>query len=393
MASRTRPSRNKGAPRADGPLIAIRALGDNKKSIEAFVQAKSARTIARMAMQWGYILRVRTRWAADDDMRDNFADKAIDDLKELGVADEDIQKFASVKHIEVELNEAALMATDGTPVLDAASEIPWEYLLSSATQKKGRFDSLLVTRCLANDSKEARTKPKDVLFVESAPGRIGQIYDFADEETRLSAAMKLKEKHGLTFSRTDPFSKLQDTLRKKAWDVVHVTGVDTHQAAWEIEDFYSKVARRDDVIDKSDRLHDGMILRGDYDSELPVRYDELADLLLESKKPPGVITLNLYYSGARTARELVKRGVYATLGFLDEIDDGFAELFFQGFYWAWCHDDKSISDAFLDAWSAMDGDRMHGTSIVIWLGRSVFGPSDTSANKATPAKKARRGDR
>jgi hypothetical protein len=274
MASRTRPGRNKGAPRADGPLIAIRALGDNKKSIEAFVQAKSARTIARMAMQWGYILRVRTRWAADDDMRDNFADKAIDDLKELGVADEDIQKFASVRHIEVELNEAALMATDGTPVLDAASEIPWEYLLSSATQKKGRFDSLLVTRCLANDSKVAQTKPKDVLFVESAPGRIGQIYDFADEETRLSAAMKLKEKHGLTFSRTDPFSKLQDALRKKAWDVVHVTGVDTHQAAWEIEDFYSKVARRDDVIDKSDRLHDGMILRGDYDSELPVRIEE-----------------------------------------------------------------------------------------------------------------------
>jgi hypothetical protein len=393
MATRTRPSRKAGAPHADGPLIAIRALDDNKKPIEAFVRAKAARTIARMAMQWGYILRVRTRWAADADMRDNFADKAIDDLEELGIADKDIQQFASVKHIEVELNEAALMATDGTPVLDAASEIPWEYLLSSATQKKGRFESLLVTRCLANDSKEARTKPKDVLFVESAPGRIGQIYNFTDEETRLSAAMKLKEKHGLEVARTEPFSKLQDTLRKKAWKVVHVTGVDTHQAAWLIEDFYSAVARRDDVIDKSDRLHDGMILRGDHDSELPVRYDELADLLLGSKERPGVITLNLYYSGARTARELVKRGVYATLGFLDEIDDGFAELFFQGFYWAWCHDDKSISDAFLDAWSAMDGDRMHGTSIVIWLGRSVFGPSDTFANKATPAKKARRGGR
>jgi hypothetical protein len=117
-----------------------------------------------------------------------------------------------------------------------------------------------------------------------------------------------------------------------------------------------------------------MILRGDHDSELPVRYDELANLLLASKKEhPGVVSLNLYYSGARTARELVKRGVYAALGFLDEIDDEFAELFFQAFYWAWCQADKSIPDAFLDAWSVMDGDRMHGTSIVIWLGRSILG--------------------
>ena len=37
--------------------------------------------------------------------------------------------------------------------------------------------------------------------------------------------------------------------------------------------------------------------------------------------PPYVVTLNLYYSGARTARELVKRGAHAALGFLDEIKD------------------------------------------------------------------------
>ena len=34
---------------------------------------------------------------------------------------------------------------------------------------------------------------------------------------------------------------------------------------------------------------------------------------------------------------------------------------------------KSVSEAFLDAWQAMDGDRMHGTSIVIWLGSSMVG--------------------
>jgi hypothetical protein len=39
--------------------------------------------------------------------------------------------------------------------------------------------------------------------------------------------------------------------------------------------------------------------------------------------------LNLFYSGAHTAREMVAKGAYAALGFLDEIDDELCELFFQ----------------------------------------------------------------
>src|SRR5277367_6882943 len=103
MATTTRPSGNAGAPRADGRLIAIRALGDNNKPIEALVLAKSAGTIARMAMQWGYILRVRTRWAGDADMREYFGTKALDDLAELGIGRDTIQRLASVKHIEIKL--------------------------------------------------------------------------------------------------------------------------------------------------------------------------------------------------------------------------------------------------------------------------------------------------
>jgi hypothetical protein len=391
MAKRTQPRRNAVGSRADGHLIAIRARDDNKELIEEFVQVVSAPTIIRMAMHWGYILRVRTRWAGDADMRDNFGIRAINDLTNLGIKRDTIQRFASVQHIEVELYNQGSESANAPQVLDAASEIPWEYLLSAATQCVGRFESLLVTRCFSNVSTVAPPKPRSVLFVESAPGRIGQIYDFEDEEQRLSAAVNLeenvnrKENKGLTFSRTEPFSKLKGRLSGNTWEAVHVTGIDTHQAAWLIEDFYSSVARRDMVIDKSDRLHDGMILRGDYDSELPVRYDELADLLVGPKKN-RVITLNLYYSGARTARELVKRGAYAALGFLDEIEDEFAERFFQAFYWAWCHDNRSIPDAFLEAWSTMEGDRMHGTSIVIWLGRSMVGQSGMSARRRAPAR-------
>jgi hypothetical protein len=89
----------------------------------------------------------------------------------------------------------------------------------------------------------------------------------------------------------------------------------------------------------------------------------------------------------------VKRGVYAALGFLDEINDEFAELFFQAFYWAWCHGDKSIPEAFLEAWSKMDTDRMHGTSIVIWLGRSMVAQPRTSTRRPAPARATPRGGR
>jgi hypothetical protein len=399
MARKKQPRRNAATSRSGGPLIAIRAQDDNEKMIEQFVSDKAAAVIVRMAMHWGYILRVRTRWAGDPDMRDYFGGKAIDDLAELGISRETIQQLASVKHIEIELYDRAPPGAETDPVMEAASEIPWEYLLSSATRNIGRFQSLLVTRCLSNGTSIRATKPRTVLFVESAPGRLEQKYEFDDEEKRIIAAVNLKENTGLEFARTEAYSKLKDKIGKKAWQAIHVTGVDTHQVAWLIEDFYTAVtgraavARRAEVIDDSDCLLDGMILRGDYDSELPVRYDELADLLLESKGPPFVITLNLYYSGARTAREMVKRGAYATLGFLDEIDDEFAELFFQAFYWAWCHRNRSIPEAFLDAWSSMDSDRMHGTSIVIWLGRSMVGQSDTSTKKAATTAKRRTGAR
>jgi hypothetical protein len=395
MARKTPPGKSAATPQAGERLIAIRAHDGDNELIEQVVMRKAGPAVVRMAMHWGYILRVRTRWAGDPDMRDYFGTKAVDDLAELGIPRETVQRFAAVKHIEIELYKWEPAGADTASIVDAASEIPWEYLLSAATRSVGRFQSLLVTRCFANGSMVTPRRPRNVLFVESAPGRVEQEYDFDDEEKRIVAAVNVEENGGLKFARTEPLSKLKDLLGSKAWEAIHVTGVDTHQVAWLIEDFYDAVARKADVIDTSDHLHDGMILRGDQESELPVRYDQLADLLLESKEFPYAITLNLYYSGARTARELVRRGAYAALGFLDEIEDEFAERFFQAFYWEWCHRNKSIPQAFLNAWSTMDSDRMHGTAIVIWLGRSMVGQPDTPARKPRPksAAKSRTGAR
>jgi hypothetical protein len=313
-------------------------------------------------------------------MRDYFGEKAAEDLVALGIQLNEIQRLAQSEHIEIEVHPSGL----AIEILNAASEISWEYLVSAATRSVGRFQPVLITRCLSNDSIVPRPSPQKVLFIESAPGRIGQIYNFEDEETRIRAAVKLEDKPGLHFARTQPYGKLKRTIAGEEWQAIHVTGVDTHQAAWLIEDFYSKAAGTDQIIDQSKHLQDGMILRGDTDSELAVCHEELAGALLPSpKRSDAVFTLNLYYSAARTARELVHRGAYAALGFLDEIDDEFAERFFQAFYWAWCHHRKTIPQACLSAWDTMDSDRLHGTSIVVWLGHSIL-----SAQRA-PVKAAR----
>lgn len=355
------------------PLLTIRAQSGRKETVEQIVRVDAASTILSMATHWSYVLRVRARWAHDPDMREYFGTRAVADLKKLGITDEVIQRLSLFRHIEVELHRWEQTGQDAPEVVDAASEIPWEYLLSAATRSAGRFESLLVTRCLSNTASAGSSRPKRVLFVESAPGRIEAKYEFEDEESRIRAAVNAtKIQDRMVMASTLPMSKLVDKVASSNWDAIHVSGVDTHHAAWLIDGFYDAF-KTTEVIDDKNYLHDGMILRGDQASELPVRYTSLAPVLLGSRKAPQVITLNLYYSGARTSRELVRKGAYAALGFLDEIDDEFAERFFQAFYWAWCHAGKSIPQAFLAAWQAMDGDRMHGTGIVIWLGRSMVG--------------------
>ncbi|MFB9269638.1 hypothetical protein ACFFWD_42100 [Bradyrhizobium erythrophlei] len=356
---------------ANAPLAILRAQR-KKDRIEFATKDNAAAVIERLARDWSYTLRVRTRWAGDSDLRDYFAGRAVDDLATLGIAREHLTQLAAVEHIEVQLGNEPMEQDDASTAIAAAAELPWEYLLSAATRSVGRLQPLLVTRCIPNGSTAKNGGAKKIMFFESAPGRIAQLYEFDDEEARIAAAVNVRGSTKLEFVRSEPLSELKQKLGGSC-DAIHVTGIDTHQAAWLIPGYYDTFKDKLTVIDESDRLHDGMILRGDHQGELPVRYDELAGILLGPAKHPQIVTLNLYYSGARTARELVRRGAYAALGFLDEIDDEFAERFFQAFYWAWCRDRRSIPKAFLEAWTKMDGDRMHGTGIVIWLGRSMVG--------------------
>jgi hypothetical protein len=386
---RSRPATRSAAPRArraavDQTVITIRTEDAHGGLLETTVSRRAR--LERLAEEWTYILRSRSRWADNPDVRHAFRLRALDDLERAGVPRTFMKQLASASHVEVELHRWDVADAAANRMHEAAAEVPWEYLISAGTRGVGRYDSLLVTRLFRQAEPEPviAGPPRQVLFIESAPGRLEDEYDFESEEDRVRAALGAGDADDdasdrtMTIAYTESLTRLKKTVREKPWDVLHVTGIDTHQAAWLVEHFYDALAGKpaiwNAIADGAGRVRDGMILRERNVAELPVSYVDLAAALINPKSPPALVTLNLYYSGARTARELVKQGAQAALGFLDEIDDELAERFFQEFYRAWCRPDGAIAipHAFVEAWEKMTSDRLHGTAIVIWMGHSVF---------------------
>jgi hypothetical protein len=352
-------------PASTDCYVTIRALDDGK-SLSAVLS--DAADLQRLVRRWRYILRMRSRWVDDPDLCEDFGKRAHEDLVAAGVPADFLKQLTTVKHVEVEIHAWDVADPAINAIHENASAIPWEYLISAATSTVGRFHSFLITRLLRNQSK-APPKPavKDVLFLEGAPGRLDGLYDFDAERSRISAAIGGSEDK-LTVLETPPLSALRGEARKRPWQAVHVTGIDTQQATYllkedEESDFWAP------YLDNG-RVPDGMMLREVDKAELPVPYRDLAAALVNEAQPPLIVTLNLHYSGARTAREMVRQGAHAALGFLDEIDDELAELFFQAFYTAWAAQPGDIPAALTAAWQAMPSDSLYGTSIVIWMGHS-----------------------
>ncbi len=368
------------------------AAAQNVVTIRAYsggtlVERAVARTapIARLAEEWTYLLRSRARWLDDQASRDSIRERALAALESLGIDRPALERFAAADHVEIELHAPEDADARLDSIQEAAAGLAWEYLISAGTRALGRHGELLVTRVIRNNRRvSARTEARKVLFIESAPGRLKDEYDFDSERRRIQAAVGAERAHShakattMEISPTEELTVIEERIRRQRWDVLHVTGIDTHQAAWLINTVYSEEELQGQpliwkrIIDDAGCVDDGMMLRAPSVPELPVRYRELASALIDPRKPPSLVTLNLYYSGARTAREMVRHGAFAALGFLDEIDDELAERFFQALYWAWSRNDElAITEAFAEAWAQMDDPRLHGTAIVIWVGRSV----------------------
>lgn len=364
-----------GAP-AD-PVVAELRIGPGKDGSVAEIRGTG--TLIEMAAKWMYILRNRSRWAMDDELKIEIGETAKDDLAKLGVDDAAVLKICGSewRHVEVTFFDDHVTGRTSTPAQAAAMAFPWEFVLSSATRKT-RAETLLITRVLPRPWPWPGM-PVDLdklLFVESAPGRLEGFYSFESERARLRAATGRRE-WGL--SQSDPLRRLPDRIRKHKPNVIHVSAIDNHQAAQIIHGFYD-----DPEIEKTlqNGPDDGIMMRRvsterSLPPEEPVPYDELAKHLFPDgiARKPWLVTCNMYYSSARIAPECIRRGAQAAVGFQDEVDDELAELFFQEFYRAWYGDrGAGLPKAFGQAWKALQNHRqqLYGTGIVLWLARSAF---------------------
>ena len=233
-----------------------------------------------------------------------------------------------------------------------------------ATRKMGRSLPLVITRTLGRKEKKAAVGGEaavggDLLFLESAPGRLRGIYTFESERSRLKAAMG----HPWKLLRSPTLGRLGDRVASINPRVIHFSGIDNHQVAQLLADFYPSGTLPED----------GVVMSG---SETAVPYKEFAKALV-GQAHPQLVALNCYYSATRTARECIRCGAQAAIGFFDEVDDELAEYFFQNFYWAWRdsgNDVNSLPRAFGRTWNLFKdrGQNLFGTGIVLWLSCSAF---------------------
>lgn len=331
---------------------------------------------------------MRSRWAHDHDLRSVIAEDAVEALNQLGFEATTIQELVGSERLQVVLADTALQSEFSAEVIDAAFAFPWEYVLSAATRCLGRTQGVLITRCLA-DGRAPRSDEigaGTLTIITSAPGRIADVYGFDSEVLRLCHAVSVQDPSALVFppanaphrmapkSTRSALAEYMKRLPAHQARFVHVSGVDPIQAASLLPELYQypEEVRAGGMMMARDTPRVVDENSSDSTREQVVGAAALAEALIHEGNPaPALVTLNLHYSGAHTAPDMLRRGALASIGFLDTIPDEVAEYFFTVFYRECQHETSlsGIADAFGRAWVQLDeqGYDLHGTGIVLWM--------------------------
>lgn len=337
--------------------------------------------------RWSRILQSRRSWADRQATRDAQASNALKELKQLGLAKDQMQRASMADHIEVRIHDADSRGSAGDHYsMLYAQRVPWEYLLSAGTAALGRQQPMSISRHLAGavptTATIART-PRSLLYLQSVPGQLGKDFDFSSEQRVVCSTLGFGET--ATTSLINPkLHELQTTVQKQPPDVIHIAGIDVHQAR--------ALLGPKSALDDS---HDGLPILGPQGQVMALHGGDLAQALVSAGAAPLLISFNLYHSAAELAAEAVARGAGAAIGFQDEIDDQTAEYFFAELYRTWRQKNWNLLEAFGGAWRSLRGSiaHLHGSGIVLWSDTSVFAlPARSGAVEAgAPVAGKRRG--
>jgi hypothetical protein len=302
-----------------------------------------------MAMYWEYVLRNRIRWAQDKDAAKDVTGRAVEALRKLGLDSSRLSEIAiaGVVQIDIPYTEEA--------VAWELRVFPWEFLLFSATANE-RTGPLIVIRhvCCANKDQGPSPPPTRLMVVESAPGKFGQLYSFASERLLVASNLRLNK----VLCKQDPtLDDLKASVKAGKPDVIHLSGVDAHQA--------EQLLKREeqDVVD-------GYVLADPNGNPAYANPEALAEALLgDGSHRATLVSCNFWNSAARVAALIAARSAAAVIGFQDEIDDKTAEDFFAKFYFNWRALGWDVLRAFRLAVRDIHFD---GAVVVLWSARSLI---------------------
>jgi hypothetical protein len=353
---------------ADDPLLV--EIRDGRG--DAIVKLPASAPYEAAVLRWSYVLQRRRGWANRTSTRRAQAENALEELRRLGVTDEQLVRLTNAARLEVAVVDLEELRPDE---MRLARRVPWEYLLSAGTSASGRVNPLSITRHLVVTGRAARRRPESVLFVESAPGIVAQEYDFSTERQLVVGALGFAAGRTV-LSHTETAAELRRRVATSSPDVVHVAGVDTHEG----RALFGPAAAIDDA--------DGVVLRGTSTSVASVSSLEFAQLVTAGKRPPVLVAFNLNNSATELAAEAVLAGADAAIGFQDEIDEDAAEYFYAAFYREW-RNHWDVSRAFDAAWRMLreGGGQLHGTGIVLWSATSAFEARAPAALRAGGSQK------
>ncbi len=305
----------------------------------------------RTAMYWDYVLRNRIRWSRDPGTSASVTRRALEALAKLGVDDAKLSEIAKAGVVEIEI-----------PYTSAHEEIgwelrifPWEFLLFAGTADK-RTSPIIVIRhvCCTDRSDTAARVPKKLMVVESAPGKVADMYSFSSERKLVESNLGLNK---VLCPRNPTVDKLKELVASGQPDIVHLAGIDSHQG--------EQLLHRE-----SQTTWDGYLVADANGNPAYATAEQLAEALRGSRgHSPVLVSCNFWNSASRLAALIAAESAAAAIGFQDEIDDPVAENFFSKFYFNY----RAMSWDLLRAYRLAVRDMHFGGAIaVLWSSRSLL---------------------
>ena len=221
--SSLRPQANPGDSSMPAKKTATSRIILRTDSTDITLRLPAGTVLQQAAMQWSHIVRNRKRWAPGETSVAQQEKRARELLqKTLGLSESDRETIAASTAVEVCMGFASEKQQWEARVL------PWEYLLTAGTTDLRKAPLTVLRRLERPGVVPLLPKKPKVLYVESAPGRIKEAYDFAEEEQLVRANTNATSKSFVKLG-TPTRAELEAAIKKVKPDIVHLAGVDTHQ--------------------------------------------------------------------------------------------------------------------------------------------------------------------